>query len=105
LPQFLSRGIKLNNFKAIVFCIFAPFVYAEDIPNEKVKAEVLRISKIENDAVLRQELTDLARALDSKVISGETGDWSVNTEKSPIDDYKNYSLGFARLFASPCVAQ
>lgn len=82
----LNTEVTLKIFKIVFLLICAAGVQANELSLNEIKEEIIRISKIENSAKQKSDILALARSFDEDKKANTTGDWSVQVDKSPIDD-------------------
>lgn len=82
----LNMEVNLKIFKIFFLLICATVVQANELSLNEIKAEVIRISKIESPAKQKSDILALARSFGEDKKTNATGDWNVQVDKSPIDD-------------------
>lgn len=76
--------------KAILICLLANISHAQELSHTELKAEIIRISAIQNPGTQRAQIESLVEIITKEEFSENEnkGAWSVKIDISPIDDSK-----------------
>ena len=78
----------MRYIKIIFFCLLAGTVHAKELSYDELKAEIIRISKIESSNTQNTEINKLVQSFTKNELPENKSDWSIEVDTSPIDDSK-----------------